>query len=172
MNNKTFTVLCKDEFSIKLRTCDKNDLIDLMNWKNKNRKSFFFKEFIDLEMQKKWYLNYLERPNDFMFIIEDEYEKIGCMGFRKLELMIDIYNIILGTEKYQGSGIMSKSLKIMFSFISNKYPNTDITAKVLNDNPALKWYIKNGFKIVDKLSEYSLIRLDNHLVDTIEIVQY
>ena len=79
------------------------------------------------------------------------------MGFRLVDDKIDIYNVILGQEEFAGSGIMSAALRLMIGFIAMKYYHA-ITAKVLKSNPALTWYIKNGFKIMETLDNYHLIQ--------------
>jgi RimJ/RimL family protein N-acetyltransferase len=158
-----------NDYKIILRSISVGDLDDLMRWKNKHRESFFYKSIINSEQQLKWYYSFVERKNDYMFIIENSNNKFGCMGFRKIEDFIDIYNVILGDDNYKGKGIMTFALNMLTQYISDHYEGSGITAKVLNTNVALTWYIKNGFSVLKKHEDYSLIKLTHH--QNISLVQ-
>jgi hypothetical protein len=81
---------------------------------------------------------------DNMFVVQHDDIAIGCMGFRLIDGKADVYNVILGNPDYGRKGFMSKALALMCSYIlSNSIQN--IGLKVLRSNPALNWYLKNGF---------------------------
>ena len=96
-------------------------------------------------MQEKWVREYWEREDDYMFIVQYLREAIGCMGYRLINGKIDIYNVILGKPESGGKGIMSQAIRLMCSHILLSSTNV-IGLKVLRSNPALKWYLRNGFK--------------------------
>ena len=117
-----------------------------------------FQDIINSNQQLKWYRNFSIRENDFMFVVEFNDKRIGCMGFRLINKTIDIYNVILGEKKYRQQKVMSNALQLMISYINEKF-KFDIFAKVLIKNPALNWYLKNGFKIIEKKDQYFQIKL-------------
>ena len=71
---------------VRLRSISEDHVDLLRKWKNANKNSFFFKEEISDEQQRKWYRSFFERENDYMFLVEEkigtEYRVVGCMGFR------------------------------------------------------------------------------------------
>lgn len=128
-----------------LRTIAETDLEHLRQWKNANRFSFFFQEIITPDGQMQWFRNYLQRPDDYMFMVLYAEQAIGCMGFRFIEGVVDIYNVIRGISEIGERGSMSQGLRLMCSYIIRE-AKADIVARVLLSNPAIAWYQKNGFE--------------------------
>jgi len=92
-----------------------------------------------------------------MFVLEVEEERIGCMGFRVQDELVDIYNVILGNKEYGGMGLMGRALAAMIRFIRTQY-SLPITAKVLKGNSAIRWYLDNGFVIIVSHNRYDVIQ--------------
>lgn len=163
MQDKNFIILSDEHPNMRLRSIEEKDLNHLRNWKNRNRDSFFYKNEISVDEQKEWFKKYLDRDKDFMFIIEEDIENvcksIGCMGFRDAKSYIDLYNIIRGEKYHKSCAKISDALRIMCSYIQTNF-NKIIGCKVLKDNPAVTWYIKNGFRIVENHGEYVYAELD------------
>jgi RimJ/RimL family protein N-acetyltransferase len=137
-------ILNSNQDEVFLRTIMASDCENIRQWKNENRFSFFFQDIITSQMQEKWFGEYLERVADNMFVVQHDDIAIGCMGFRLIDGKADVYNVILGNPDYGRKGFMSKALALMCSYIlSNSIQN--IGLKVLRSNPALNWYLKNGF---------------------------
>jgi len=143
---------------ITLKLIDQSDLNNLMNWKNTNRSFFFHNSNISKQQQKIWYQSYCQRDQDYMFIVNFNELPIGCMGIRYLQKYWDVYNIILGDMNFQKQGIMGKAFKKMIDFAIKNY-KTDIVLKVLKHNPAIRWYEKQGFTIVEKNNDHYLMLL-------------
>jgi hypothetical protein len=80
---------------------------------------------------------------------------VGCIGVYFRNDHIEIYNVILGNDNYKSSGLMT----LLFEYIYEKYQST-IFVKVLNINPALGWYRKNGFFDVKINDEFTLLKLE------------
>lgn len=119
----------------------------LRKWKNKHRKAFFFRETISPQVQREWFQGYLERSDDYMFVVQFRGMTIGCMGFRYVDGEVDIYNVILGIPAMGKRGIMGQALCMLCNYAHREYRST-ISVKVLSDNPAIAWYERNGFKEV------------------------
>jgi RimJ/RimL family protein N-acetyltransferase len=148
------------DLKLLLRSIDEGDLELLRQWKNDHRSSFFYQEIIKPEEQEHWYVDFCKRQHDYMFLVCYDDLRIGCMGFRLIDNVIDIYNVILGIEDYSGQGLMSKAMALMNQFIASRYHHP-VTAKIVKNNPALKWYEKNGFKAIETNEQYNLVILNN-----------
>ena len=136
----------KDKISIK--PINKSYLSKLRLWKNQNKNNFFHKDLITQEDQTKWYKLFKSRKNDYMFVITNNNSLVGCMGIRLINDEWDVYNVILGNLKYSKKGIMSIAfLKMIEYALSLK--KTKISLKVLKNNPAIIWYKKQKFEIIN-----------------------
>lgn len=156
-----FTIRSEIFAYMALRTITGTDCNSLRRWKNTNRKAFFFQNIISPQMQAQWFKNYLDRKNDFMFMVMFHNEPIGCIGFRIIEDQADIYNVILGRPNIGGKGLMSKAIRLMCSYIYSDFTH-DIRLKVLHCNPAVGWYEKNGFYKTALYDTYFEMKLHNN----------
>ena len=146
---------------VTLRTVTERDGENLRQWKNVNRFLFFFQDVITPEGQKEWFKGYLNRENDYMFIILFCGNlPMGCMGFRLIRGQADIYNVILGLQEMRKKGLMSKAMKLMCSYILSDF-TPHIGLKVLRSNSsAVEWYKKNGFYEVTRHEKFLELQLD------------
>jgi len=158
--NNTLRISALSDKSIILKSIALQDQEILRTWKNKNKEYFFFKEEINQEMQQVWFNGYLRDPNNYMFIIEYNLRSVGCIGFKVTPEGADIYNVILGDDAFAKSGIMSRSMKIMCSYIIEKGISR-IFLKVLQINRiAYEWYLKNSFNNKYSQEDYHFLELD------------
>jgi hypothetical protein len=146
----------------RLRGIDAGDLEDLRVWKNRDRDRFFFRGIINPADQARWYGGFRAREDDFMFMAEapraPRPEPFGCLGFRLLEGVVDVYNVIRGRELAGEDARMSDALALMCSHALSF--GRDVTCKVLRDNPALGWYERCFFVKVEERADHHLLRLD------------
>lgn len=140
---QSFTISTQKD-DLLLQTVESSDCENLRQWKNANRFSFFFQKIITPQMQEEWFIEYSKRINDYMFVVQYCGVSIGCMGFRLVDGYADVYNVILGNLEYGRKGLMGKALSIMCSYIFLHHTQ-NIGLDVLRTNPALNWYLKNGF---------------------------
>lgn len=136
------------------------DIELLRQWKNENRQYFFYKGIITKPQQIDWFLGYLKRKDDYVYIIEYDRRKIGSIAYRLIENKIDIYNVMLADKDYTLMGIMSYALKNICGKAKRNY-GLEITTKVLIDNPAIRFYEKNGFQKIYTNKEFTLMRLND-----------
>ncbi len=67
-----------DYKNISLRLLRKDDLPETLLWRNTYRAFFTYSDEIDLPSHLKWFENYLQKNDDFIFIIENQLqEKLG-----------------------------------------------------------------------------------------------
>jgi RimJ/RimL family protein N-acetyltransferase len=151
----------EEGLSFVLRAVSDVDLENLRQWKNEQHQFFFHKDEISPQQQRNWYAAHQSRPYDFMFMTVLDGQSFGCMGIRWLENVWDIYNVILGRSEFGGRGLMSKAFKIMIAHALS-IKASPITLQVLKLNPAVDWYLKNGFAIIAECDEhYSMTYLSN-----------
>jgi RimJ/RimL family protein N-acetyltransferase len=156
--NRNLVVTSRATPRVSLRAAAPGDLEDLRAWKNANKAGFFFKDEITPAMQKAWYEGYLARPDDFMFLVEHEGRKVGCLGFRLLGTgEADAYNIIAAPGA-AGKGLMGPAMALLCSYASKR--TKDIGCRVLKDNPAVGYYERCGFKIVGDAGDHHVFKLD------------
>jgi RimJ/RimL family protein N-acetyltransferase len=151
-----------------LNTIGKKDIELLRKWKNENRKYFFYNKIINAHEQVKWYDSYLKKAEDYIFLVEYEGSRVGCIGFRLIDDNIDIYNVILGNKEFGGRGIMGKALRLLCSYIIDNY-NKEITLKVLIENKARLWYMKKGFMDVSREDNHIFMKLN---INKFEYLKY
>lgn len=143
---------------LSLKTIEKSDIELLRLWKNVNRNNFFHKDIISKDEQDSWYKDYSRREDDYMFIIHKSGISVGCIGFRRLLNCIDLYNLIID-RKYTGRGYMIEALNLLIEDINRTYKGLSIIAKVLKNNKAIEWYLKNNFFIKDDLDCFYIMEL-------------
>lgn len=149
--------------TLKLRPANENDLENLRNWKNEQRKFFFHKDIITLEQQYAWFAEFQARNHDYIFVVDINSIAIGCIGIRLLDGMWDVYNVILGLSDYGKKGYMSQALQTTLAY-AKSVKNYPIKLQVLKANPAVSWYKKNGFLITtDNADHYSMVYQNNTL---------
>ena len=141
-----------------VRSIEEEDIELLRIWKNYYRDLFFFKDIITEDMQKNWFKSYLQREHDFMLIILNKNKKMGCLGFRRLDDRVDLYNLIIGQQKNNGNGYMTNALDLVCEEIRKRYQDMPIMVSVLRQNPALQWYFRRGFAVTMEYPDYFDLR--------------
>lgn len=150
---ESITIVVQQDLKLALRAVADVDLETLRQWKNEQREFFFHKEEITPAQQRSWYAAFQSRPNDLMFMTVLDGQHFGCMGIRWLENSWDVYNVILGRPEFGGRGLMGKAFKTMLGHaLSTK--ESSITLQVLKHNPAVKWYLQNGFVITAEYDDH------------------
>lgn len=157
----------RNQETILLRSALAGDATRLREWKNAQREFFFFTDEITDVMQNRWLDAYLDRPDDYMFIVEREGRAVGCLGLRFEGGSGDIYNVILGDQSLRGAGVMSLALRVLVSF--GRALSEDIGLKVLKSNPAVSFYDKNGLAHVAEHDNYYEMRVDWRRFQPIDI---
>ena len=119
----------------------------LRRWKNRHAASFFYQHLISDKAQRDWFKAYLLRSEDFMFMVMLGDQAIGCIGIRLRDGIWDVYNVIRGISSIRSSGFMSLALNMIISFAQG-LQSISIQCQAVAGNPAISWYLKNGFEVV------------------------
>lgn len=134
------------------------DLIILRRWKNNASEAFFHQEKISLGQQILWFAKYLKRKEDTITMIWSHKSKIGCIGVRWKGGAWDVYNVILGDQRFAGKGLMSRAMdEILQQVLNNR--DAPVRLKVLIENPAVEWYLKRGFEVVGSTEKAHIMQL-------------
>ena len=157
---RKITISATNDAAVVLRSAEWTDLESLRAWKNANRQYFFFKDLIDSDGQRRWFRGHLQRPDDYMFMVIADSKAIGCLGIRVLDDGLDIYNVILGDERFGRKGIMSRGIRMMMKFACDRHPGLPVRLKVLKNNPALQWYERNGFHAIGAGDDHVALKFD------------
>ncbi len=161
-------IIPERQYGFWLESIKEYDIECLRRWKNYHRKNFFFKDTISEEQQKSWFLRYCRWEDDYIFIIRDyNQNKVGCLGFRLRNDYIDIYNVIRGREDIHSVSIY-KAMYVMLTYILKNY-NNPIKCDVLKNNPAVKWYKKCGFDVLEE-REYYIMGIEKNRIPSIKIL--
>ena len=146
-----------------VRLINEGDLDNLRKWKNANKASFFYKKNITVKQQEKWFADYLERnkkETDFMFIVECDGVSVGCIGYRIIYGVIDIYNFMLGNKEYLGKKVISTAAKDLWKYLDSTY-DLDIMVIVLSENTkTIDWYLKNNWRITEDHEDRKILKYE------------
>lgn len=146
-------MIIKKVIQFNLRLIRENDIEDLRCWKNNYSQFFFDKKKITKANQKIWFDRYSKNPHNKMYILSLNEKNIGCMGIYDRKDHYELYNVITGDLSFRSTGLLSAALQELLKSLDKK-----IFVKVLDINPAIVWYEKNGFKLVKKQEDYSLFK--------------
>ncbi|HMC20636.1 MAG TPA: GNAT family N-acetyltransferase [Thermoanaerobaculia bacterium] len=156
-------ITAPNDHAVVLCSATWEDQESLRAWKNANRQYFFFKNVIERDGQHRWFEGHLRRPDDHMFMVIVEGKPIGCLAVRVLGDELDIYNVILGDERFSGKGYMTRGIRMMAKFAFDRYPRRPLRLKVLKNNPAVRWYERNGFHSIGGGDDYLELEFNGSL---------
>jgi RimJ/RimL family protein N-acetyltransferase len=139
---------------VRLRLLMETDLPLTMKWRNQEhiRKWFVHPEIISPEQHREWFQRYLDREEDYMFIIEEPGESWRPVG------QISLYNIdwgdgkaefgrlLIGEMDAQRKGIAKRATLLLLFYAFNTWGLKRIELEVFGNNePAIAIYRHCGF---------------------------
>ena len=137
---------------ILLRPINEEDLITVVNWRNKDsiRKWFINNDQITIERQIKWFEKYIETPNDYIFVIEESNVLKQAVGIASLynvdKEQAEFGRLFIGQEEARGKNIGKKVVKLLCEFAFDELEIKKIYLDVLNNNEvAINIYQKMWF---------------------------
>ena len=129
-----------------LRTAEHADQELVRVWRNAHARSFFHQSPITSIGQQQWFEGYRDRSDDFLFMVMAAEQPIGCIGIRFRNNEWDLYNVIRGVRSSRSAGFMAAGLASLIAFARRIRP-VAVRADVIAGNPALTWYLRNGFVV-------------------------
>lgn len=149
-----------EEGRIRLRLIEEADLGMTRKWRNQDqiRKWFIHPDVISTEQHLEWFRKYLQRDNDYLFIIEENRVLKRPVG------QISIYNIdwskkigefgrlLIGELKVHGTGLAKDATRLLISYSFEELGLEEIELDVFGTNkPAIAIYQACGFREISDL---------------------
>jgi len=159
-----------EEGRIRLRLIEETDLPMTLKWRNQDhiRKWFINPEIISTEQHWEWFQKYLERNDDYLFIIEETRDLQQPIG------QISIYNIdweqrygeygrlLIGEPKARSKGIAKEATRLLLAYAFGQLRFEEIHLVVFDNNePAIHIYQDIGFcelSQMDRLKTMSIFK--------------
>ncbi|RAW10903.1 GNAT family N-acetyltransferase [Paenibacillus taichungensis] len=138
--------------------------IELMRgWRNSplNHSSFLTNNYIDMDQQKRWFENYLQKTNDIMFIVkdlEDSGKRVGMLGLYDIDndknkKKAEFGRLLIGEPSTRGKGLGLAVTLNLCKFGFQILELDEIYLEVITDNvTAHKIYKKAGFLETERYS--------------------
>ncbi len=145
---------------IRLRLLEAFDLPMTLKWRNQDhiRKWFIHSEVISPEKHREWFETYLQRDNDYLFIIEETLRLNKPVG------QISLYNIdrdrkcaeygrlMIGEADARGRGLAKKASRLLLQYAFKVLGMERVELEVFRDNgPAIAIYRDLGFLEISDL---------------------
>jgi RimJ/RimL family protein N-acetyltransferase len=140
-----------------------------MAWRNQEsiRKWFINTNLIDENQHLAWFRRYLERDDDFLFIIEDKARgnrpvgQISIYQVDRQNLSAEYGRIMIGDEEARGKGLAKAATNLVLEFAFETLGLQVITLEVRNENePALAIYNSCGFQVTGEKNGLIYMSLD------------
>lgn len=141
---------------ITLRPVVSNDLEKMRRWRNSDwaRSFFLTNEIISEEQQKKWYESYINKPDDYMFIIQLGDIDVGTAALYHVDSTnrsSEFGRLLVAEEIARGKGVGEKVVASICNFALGKLKLKEVTLEVFSDNTkAIHIYTKAGFRLIEK----------------------
>jgi diamine N-acetyltransferase len=142
---------------IRLRLLEETDLPKTLAWRNQShiRQWFVHSDLVTAEQHKNWFMHYIAREDDFVFIIEDLDQlkrpvgQVSLYTIDRINKTAEFGRLMIGDPEAHGKGIakLATSMAIGFGF---SYLNLEmIYLEVFKNNlPAIHIYQSVGFVAV------------------------
>jgi RimJ/RimL family protein N-acetyltransferase len=139
---------------VTLRLLEARDLDLTREWRNQDhiRRWFFHPEVISAEQHEAWFLRYIERDDDFLFIIEETRELKRPVG------QISLYNVdwgaaraeygrlMVGDPAASGRGLARDATRLLLDAAFRSLGLCEVYLEVMADNAsAIAVYRACGF---------------------------
>lgn len=139
---------------IRLRAIEYEDLPLLAKWRNDPDvyRYFYEHEPISLVMQKAWFEDLMQKPDQRFWIIETlgSYEPIGTVGLLHIDWRnrkAECGRLLIYSEELRGSGYGSETESLILRYFFDHMNMHRLTCEVLGENErGLALHIKFGFK--------------------------
>jgi diamine N-acetyltransferase len=141
---------------IRLRLLQESDLLQTLAWRNQEgvRRWFFYSERITPGQHSNWYAEYVERDDDFVFIIE-EIERlnkpVGQVALYHVDWAAgraEFGRLMIGEQAARGQGLARVATTLLVDTALSSWGLREVYLEVYTDNqPALAIYDACGFRV-------------------------
>ena len=140
-----------------LRPLNENDLPMTLEWRNQDhiREWFFDSKKIDHDQHIKWFDNYLNKDNDYVYIIEEKrgaqnspIGQIALYNLDKENKCAELGRLMIGEHSARGKGLAKAAVNQLIFYAENHLNIRMIHLEVLENNlSAIAVYISCGFRL-------------------------
>ena len=143
--------------NVRLRPLDVKDIESLRKWRNSKVNATYLRQisYITMEMQTKWYEDYLHREDEIVFAI-DETEifnrLVGSLSLYEIKKDECVFGrILIGDLATRGHGIGTYATEAALKVATEQLGKTRVLLFVYKENRvAINLYTSVGFKVVDE----------------------
>lgn len=141
----------------RLRPLAEADLPLTLAWRNQDaiRRWFVHSDLLTWEQHSAWFQRYLERDDDFLFVIEETAQlqrPIGQIGLYRIDWQAgcaEYGRIMIGEATAQGHGYAAEATAMLIDFAFRDWNLRTIELEVYADNErALRVYLRHGFESI------------------------
>lgn len=135
---------------ISLRLIEESDLEKTLDWRNRDDARVWFKtsNLLTLEQHQAWFHRYLNKDDDFLFVIEAEGKMVGQASVYDVQWdkgSAEIGRFLVAPES-SGMGYISKACEALIRLCIDKLSLRYLFLEVIESNDrAIKIYQKYGF---------------------------
>jgi diamine N-acetyltransferase len=150
MSKRGIPLLEKD--TVRLRLLEEADLEMTLAWRNQNRRWFSNANLISIDQHREWFRQYLDRDDDYLFVIErlnGRAEPVGQIALYKIDREkrhAEFGRLLIGEPAAIRKGIAQKATEILLDYAFTDLGIQTIQLEVLRNNiPAMSLYGRCGF---------------------------
>lgn len=140
---------------VRLRGIEREDIPTFVRWFNdpEVRQYALMYEPMSKAKEERWFEAYLEKSDEFLFVIEalieDEWVPIGNVGLHQIDWKnrTAVFGIVLGEKAHWGQGYGTDATRTMLRFAFGELNLHRVELEVFEFNPrAVRCYEKAGFQ--------------------------
>ncbi|MBD9427216.1 GNAT family N-acetyltransferase [Pseudomonas sp. PDM15] len=151
--------------AILLRPIEESDLETTLSWRNRNEARVWFKspDPISLEQHRNWFFRYLEKDDDFLFVIEADGVIVGQAAVYDIDFTLRTAEVgrFLVAPASTGKGYIRSACNELVHFCNSVLGLDYVFLEVFEHNErAIGLYLRSGF--VEEQRYDGLIRMGRH----------
>ena len=140
---------------VRLRLLEESDLPLTLAWRNQDhvRRWFFNPELITAEQHRAWFGTYVQRDDDYVFIIEQvqpALRAVGQVALYRIEWQAgraELGRLMIGESQAAGKGLAREAMRLLVHEALGGLGLHEVYLEVYDDNlPALAIYAACGFR--------------------------
>jgi RimJ/RimL family protein N-acetyltransferase len=140
---------------LRLRPLEAADLPTTLGWRNQDhiRRWFVHSERLTWEQHRSWFFKYLERDDDYLFMVEETeslQKPVGQVGLYRIDWpgrRAEFGRLLIGEPDAQGCGLAREATSLLLAYAFTEWGLRTIELEVFADNRrALRLYHQCGFE--------------------------
>ena len=140
---------------VSLRLLGEADLPSTLAWRNQDhiRRWFVHSDVITPEQHRRWFENYRERDDDFVFLIEetrDLRQPVGQVSLYRIDWAqhrAEYGRLMIGVPEAAGRGLAGEATRLLIDHAASALGIREIELEVFSDNAAaIAIYTACGFR--------------------------